>query len=126
MPLGPPIGQLDWLEALADRPTVVANRDGSGPGAQRGDLVTFDFVVIAVDGRELANSELRGLPYTMTVGEIGNDPLLDVSIRNMAVGAERELIFPVGTAYTEEGYPPFVPADTPLRVRVKMRALRSR
>jgi FKBP-type peptidyl-prolyl cis-trans isomerase len=108
-----------WL----DKPTVLWIKDGSGESLRPGDWATVDLVVTTPEGVELANTHLRGLPLRFQVGSAQADPLMLNATEGMSLGAEREVVLPAIMAYGEAGRSPFVPQNTPLRVRVRVLAI---
>ncbi|GMV88265.1 MAG: hypothetical protein AMXMBFR81_11960 [Chthonomonas sp.] len=57
--------------------------------AAPGDLVTFHFVATTTKGREVANSERRGMPYTVRLGAAGTPATLTESLIGAKPGDTR-------------------------------------
>lgn len=57
--------------------------------AAPGDLVTFHFVATTTKGREVANSERRGMPYTVRLGAAGTPTALTESLIGAKPGETR-------------------------------------
>lgn len=93
-----PAEQLPYV----DKPT------GYGSPVQAGDIVTIQFVVKKKTGEDVANSKKRGLPYTFKIGAAGNDPLLDLVVTGMKVGAVRTYTVSAAEVYGSTGAPPVI------------------
>ncbi|MCO5297867.1 MAG: FKBP-type peptidyl-prolyl cis-trans isomerase [Fimbriimonadaceae bacterium] len=90
------------------------------PRVNLGDRVTIHFTASLTDGRNLADSERRGLPYTFVVG---TEPLVrpfDLLVRGMAVGEEKVSDVAEEEAFGAGGVPPIVPPHAALKVRIKL------
>jgi FKBP-type peptidyl-prolyl cis-trans isomerase len=92
---------------------------GDGPAVVAGDRVTLAFVV-STDAKEIANSERRGLPFSMTLDGPGADPVLSAVTAGMAVGGHRRA-FVSSDLYGRRG---LVPPGVLLRVEVRLLAVR--
>lgn len=90
------------------------------PRVDLGDRVTIHFTASLLDGRTLADTERRGLPYTFVVGI---EPLIrpfDLLVRGMAVGDEKVVEVTADEAYGADGVPPIVPPSASLKVRIRL------
>jgi hypothetical protein len=64
---------------------------GGGPPLQSGDRYTVTYRVGILGGKELANSDLRGLPFSKELGD-GHDGYFDRWVQGMSVGGMREIL----------------------------------
>ncbi|HWA82347.1 MAG TPA: FKBP-type peptidyl-prolyl cis-trans isomerase [Fimbriimonadaceae bacterium] len=90
------------------KPPYVDKPTGYGSPVAVGDTVTIHFLVKKQTGEEVANSKKRGLPYTFKIGAAGNDPLLDLVVKGMKVGAVRTYTISAKDAYGPGGAPPVI------------------
>jgi FKBP-type peptidyl-prolyl cis-trans isomerase len=93
---------------------------GSGPPSKKGDIVTIQFLVTKKGGPDLADSKKRGLPYTFRIGDAGNDPLLDLVVKGMKIGAVRTATVLGKDAYGPGGAPPVISANDTLIVTITL------
>ncbi len=70
-------------------PTSVPTQTVQVDEAAEGDLVTFHFVATTTKGREVANSERRGMPYTIRLGAAGTPAALTESLIGAKAGETR-------------------------------------
>lgn len=75
--------------------------------AASGDLVTFHFVATTTKGREVANSERRGMPYTVRLGAVGTPTVLTESLIGAKPGETRR----TGLIRAEVAMPGLKPAQ---------------
>ena len=83
---------------------------GSGAGAQLGDLVTLHFVVRTLEGKELANTRKRGMPYTVELAQPGT--FWHIAIDGLRVGGSVKLRTNTSLFFGKSGVLPIVPPDT--------------
>lgn len=93
---------------------------GSGKPVTKGDVVIIHFTIQRRNGPELADTRKRGLPYTVKIGEAGNDPLLDLVLKGMKAGGTRSATIPARRAYGAEGAPPIILPNDTLLVKVTL------
>ena len=92
---------------------------GEGTPARRGDEVTIHYTIWLADGTQIDTSiGLR--PFEFPVGQRIVIQGLDQGIRGMQVGGDRRLVLPPSLGYGERGYPPVVPANATLVLRVRL------
>lgn len=72
---------------------------GSGEGAQTGDVVTVHYVGTLQNGQQFDNSNLRGEPFSFTLGENRVITGWEQGLLGMKVGGERILVIPPQMAY---------------------------
>ncbi len=117
----PAVLAIAWLTSL----NLGAVKDVSAT-VQPGDRATFHFSVVAEDGRELANTERRGLPYAVVAGYPAIPYLHDPTFAD-AFFAEQIVGLSVGEARTlrltadqvaAAGLSTFVPGGASVRVRI--------
>lgn len=116
-----------FVRALAIAATLLFGRlqiqeiaVGSGPQCAPGDLVTFHYLASNEKGKVLADSEKRGLPYRMVLGEKINPTYFEAGLKGMRVGGERLVRFGPGEALGREGAPPMVAPGTALVLRIRL------
>jgi FKBP-type peptidyl-prolyl cis-trans isomerase len=83
---------------------------GSGAGAQLGDLVTLHFIVRTIDGKELANTRKRGMPFTVELAQVGT--FWHVAVDGLRAGGSVKLRTNTGLFFGKGGVLPIVPPDT--------------
>ena len=96
---------------------------GDGLAAVEGDLVTVHYVVTTPEGRELASTQLRGLPFSFVLDERAPS-YLRLAVLGMAEGGERLVRTSPSLAFGEEGLPPVVPPGASLVVRLRLLRVR--
>jgi peptidylprolyl isomerase len=113
-------------EAAPDAPLIKVQELEVGKGAEikPGDLVTLHFVVRVPQGKELANSYRRGLPFTFQVSD-QTQGFWETCVRGMRSSGRRTLVLPAGIAYGATGRPPFVPAGAPIEATVAVVEVRA-
>ena len=82
---------------------------GEGCPAQLNDRVTINFTASTPEGKELASSERRGLPYTFLLDD--KSPGYFKLIAGMAEGGERLVEVGPDMAHGVEGVPPLLPGS---------------
>lgn len=93
---------------------------GTGREVRDGDLVTIHVVAATLEGKEIANSEKRGLPLRFVLGNAETPAYLDLAVRGMSLGAERRVVLPPELAFGADGEPPIIPPNATLSVRVRV------
>ncbi|MFN3685098.1 MAG: FKBP-type peptidyl-prolyl cis-trans isomerase [Fimbriimonadaceae bacterium] len=93
---------------------------GTGRTVQQGDVVVVHLVAEAPDGRAIADTRKRGLPFAFQVAAGGVEPWLDGCVRGMRVGGVRKVVLDPSSGYGEEGVPPVVPPAATLTVTVTL------
>lgn len=83
---------------------------GSGAGAQLGDLVTLHFVVRTIEGKEIANTRKRGMPFTVELAQAGT--FWHVAVEGLRAGGSVKLRTNTGLFFGKSGVLPIVPPDT--------------
>ncbi len=91
---------------------------GTGESPRPGDLLTLSYQVEDGLGRQIANSDRRGLLYTIAYGEPGGDPLLTTALEGMRAGGERSTWFGREAIGTSAG--DLIPPNTEILVRLKL------
>lgn len=81
---------------------------GYGLPVKEGDVVVIQFLVKKKTGEDVANSKKRGLPYAFKIGAPGNDPLLDLVVKGMKVGAVRTYTVSAAEVYGAAGALPVI------------------
>jgi len=93
-------------------------RAGNGVYAQAGDRVTVHFVVRTRDGKELANSFKRGMPFTFELGE--PSPFWETALDGVRVGGTSRLTANSSDFFGRNGVLPVIPPDTFFYADVKL------
>lgn len=86
------------------------------------DRVTVSFRVVDQAGKELANTDRRGMPYTFVVGE-GTEPLLDKVITGMTLGSSREAVCDSAPIYGKDAIAEVMPNNSVLTITMKVLAV---
>ncbi len=93
---------------------------GTGEPAKTGDRVTIDYNIQDDSGKEIANSERRGIPYTFELFAPPGDTLLNGATLGAREGEERWLIFIAEEWHPEIGSFNLVRNPGPLLVRIRV------
>lgn len=112
-PVGPGIG-------LASALTVEEVTAGSGYAAKAGDRVTVDFTLGTHDGKEIANTQKRGLTYTLLLGAPNTSPLWQSLLSGAQAGSQRRVSFSGDAVFGPEGLPPFIGPGMQVQGTVKV------
>jgi len=104
-------------------PTVFVKDPGSGVVCVPGDVVTIDYSIEDETGKELANSERRGLPSTVEIGGAYTDPLLSAATNGARLGEERWAILVVDDWYPQPSPGSLVRTTGTVLVRLKVSGL---
>lgn len=98
VPKGPPPAELETTDLVA----------GTGAEAQRGDIVTVDYVVyLQKNGKEVYSS-WESEPLSFELGKGNVTAAWKQGIEGMRQGGRRELIAPADLSYGKAGEPPAV------------------
>lgn len=81
-------------------------RQGQGLPSKSGDRVTLDFWIQDEGGKEIANSERRGLPQTLNLLATPGDYLLNNAALGAKQGEERIVVL-----FAEDNYPEISPLN---------------
>ncbi len=92
--------------------------EGAGLAAAAGDRVTVHFVVRTQEGKELANSYKRGMPYTVEIGEAGSFWL--TVLDGVRVGGTSRLAANSSEFFGKGGVASVIPPDTLFLADVKL------
>jgi hypothetical protein len=99
---------------------------GSGLPCQSGDRLTVEYWIQDETGKEIANSERRGIPYTFELFGPTSDTLLSAGAVGATDGEERCLVL-----FKEEWYPQVGPFSLirepgPVLLRIKIARIERR
>jgi FKBP-type peptidyl-prolyl cis-trans isomerase len=111
------------IQVAPAQPPNVVIRDivvGQGSIAQTGQIATVQFEVRDKNGKELANTWKRGLPYSFVVGGIQTAPFWSLGLNGMKVGGQRMLDVKPGAGYGTDGVPPVVGPGSELVVKLEL------
>lgn len=92
--------------------------EGDGKLAREGARITIEFVASTLQGRELANTEKRGLPYVFPYRH--QTDVWTRMVKGMKVRGKRLVLLFPEAAYGPKGVPGIVPPNEPLLVWLKM------
>lgn len=84
--------EIEGCDILEFAPISVIAAPGLGAPVREGDLITVDYRVEDASGKEIANSERRGLASTFVQGTPLADALLSASSREAREGEERWVV----------------------------------
>jgi len=86
-------------------------RIGTGPLAKKGDLVTVNFNILALDGTEIFSTSDQGEPVFFELGQPFDTKGMDEALLKMRKGGKARIIMPSNLAFGEQGrgniIPPF-------------------
>ncbi len=109
-----------YRAAVASPISVVDTKPGQGPRVLPGDRVTFHFAVENESGREVANSEKRGLPYTLVYGDVGAGIVWVDVLGGVRQGSERLVSLPAEAVFGAAGVPPIFSATGNVRATIRV------
>lgn len=91
--------------AKAQGPNLLIKRleIGTGPLAEKGDIVSVHYVGTLQDGTQFDSSRDRGEPFTFQLGAGAVIKGWDIGLEGMRVGEKRQLTIPPELAYGERG-----------------------
>ena len=120
--MGSPQAQVAGGAALADLGQAPISVEfllpGSGVLAGAGDRVTFHYIVRTQDGREIANSVKRGMPFTVELDGMGS--FWSTALDGLREGGRSLLKANSSVFFGKRGVPPIIPADTPFEAEVSV------
>lgn len=105
-------------QSLTPGLSITEVRSGNGRAIQPGDLVTVHFQVETSEGKELANTRKRGLPYSIEFRV--SDPFWAAMLTGMRAGGERRLAMPSGLYFGENGVPGVIPSGSTLLAKIQV------
>lgn len=82
---------------------------GTGVAAGAGDRVTVHFVVRNLEGRELANSLKRGMPFTVELDGMGS--FWSTALDGLREGGKSRLKANTSVFFGKKGVLPIIPSD---------------
>ena len=100
------------------------NKEGTGPEAKKGDIVTVHYTGTLKNGKKFDSSKDRGTPFVFRLGAGMVIKGWDEGVAGMKAGGERELIIPADLAYGAEGRPPVIPPNAELTFVVELLKIR--
>ena len=92
---------------------------GTGAEAKVGDVISVHYIGTLQTGQQFDNSNLRGEPFSFTLGENRVIPGWEQGILGMKVGGERILVIPAELAYGAQAVGP-IPANSTLIFAVSL------
>jgi len=92
---------------------------GEGKGAEVGDTVVVHYVGALQNGVQFDNSNVRGEPFSFTLGEGRVIPGWEQGVIGMKQGGERVLVIPSEMAYGNRDVGP-IPANSTLVFSIKL------
>ncbi len=100
---------------LLDGLKCVDLKVGSGPQAQDGSVISFEYTVWLLNGKKVDSSyQDKGHPFSITVGKGEAIKGVDEALRGMRAGGTRRIIIPPALGYGAKGLPPLVPPNAAL------------
>ncbi len=95
-------------------------KEGTGPEAKVGDMVSAHCNGTFKDGKKFYNSHDQGAPLTFTLGNREVIQGWEEGLQGMKAGGKRKLIIPFNLAYGEKGRPPVIPPKSDLVFEVEL------
>ena len=101
-------------------------RAGDGEVCKSGDLVTIDYCINGPDGKELANSEKRGICHSFILLKSGGDELLGAATVGARLGEVRQVVLLREDWYAAIGAYRLIQEPGPVVVRVRVNQIARR
>jgi FKBP-type peptidyl-prolyl cis-trans isomerase len=95
-------------------------KEGTGPEAKKGDLVTVHYTGWLKNGKKFDSSLDSSRPFIFKLGAGRVIPGWDEGVAGMKAGGKRKLIIPSKLAYGARGFPPVIPPDAELTFEVEL------
>lgn len=95
-------------------------KQGTGPAAKSGDVVSVNYVGTLPDGTVFDSNNSTSSPFTFTLGAGQVIPGWDQGVLGMKVGEERRLTIPPDLAYGSTGVPGTIPPNSTLTFEVTL------
>jgi peptidylprolyl isomerase len=95
-------------------------KEGAGPAAKEGDLVSVHCNGTFKDGKKFYSSRDKGTPLSFTIGNGEVIKGWEEGLQGMKAGGKRKLIIPSKLAYGERGRPPVIPPGSDLVFEVEL------
>jgi hypothetical protein len=92
---------------------------GWGPEAKTGDKVKVHYTGTLMNGTEF-DSSVGKAPFEFELGKGGVIKGWDQGVPGMKVGGKRKLVIPADLAYGENGSPPKIPPNSPLKFDIEL------
>jgi hypothetical protein len=103
-----------------ERTSVCRLKEGAGPAAKEGDLVSVHCNGTFKDGKKFYSSRDKGTPLSFTIGNGEVIKGWEEGLQGMKAGGKRKLIIPSKLAYGERGRPPVIPPGSDLVFEVEL------
>lgn len=107
-----------FAEIASPPARVEVIQTGSGVAAQMGDLVTVHFVVKTLEGKELANTVKRGMPFTVELASGGT--FWTTAVAGLRPGGVAKLRANTALFFGKGGVLPIVPPDTMIEAELTL------
>jgi FKBP-type peptidyl-prolyl cis-trans isomerase len=104
-------------------PTKLEIKDevvGTGKEAKAGSTVSVHYTGTLMNGTEFDSSRKSGKPFDFALGAGQVIKGWDQGVAGMKVGGKRKLVIPSDLAYGEQGSPPTIPPNAPLKFDVEL------
>jgi FKBP-type peptidyl-prolyl cis-trans isomerase len=104
-------------------PTKLEIKDevvGTGKEAKTGSAVSVHYTGTLMNGTQFDSSRTSGKPFEFTLGEGHVIKGWDQGVVGMKVGGKRKLVIPSDLAYGENGSPPTIPPNAPLKFDIEL------
>lgn len=88
--------------------------------ATKGDSLVMHYAGTLMNGKEFDSSYKRGEPFKFELGAGMVIKGWEQGLDGMCIGEIRNLVIPYDMAYGESGYPPVIPAKSPLKFKVEL------
>lgn len=92
---------------------------GWGPEAKTGDKVKVHYTGTLMNGTQF-DSSVGKAPFEFELGKGGVIKGWDQGVPGMKIGGKRKLVIPADLAYGENGSPPTIPPNSPLKFDVEL------
>lgn len=100
------------MTTTADGLEITVLKEGSGAGAQAGDLVTVHYTGTLTDGTKFDSSVDRNEPFKFNLGTGMVIKGWDEGVAGMKAGEKRKLVIPPSLGYGDSGIGPIPPKAT--------------
>eukprot|EP00826_Nyctotherus_ovalis_P006025 TRINITY_DN11385_c0_g1_i4.p1 TRINITY_DN11385_c0_g1~~TRINITY_DN11385_c0_g1_i4.p1 ORF type:complete len:279 (+),score=84.81 TRINITY_DN11385_c0_g1_i4:85-921(+) len=100
--------------------------EGSGPLPKANQIVVIDYIGRFLSGSEFKNTFEEGMPKRFPIGMGEVIKGWDIGVFTMRKGERARFVMQSNYAYGDKGFPPEIPANTPLEYEIELLSIHDR